>query len=314
MSSEAAARGRVGFIEVGPRDGLQNLKEELSTEAKVELVGNLLDCSPDLVEATSFVSPKWVPQLADAEAVLVALVAARGEDVLSRLRVLVPNQQGLERALASGARCVLANIGATDSFNLRNLNRERSQTLAEIGQMAAAAARAGCRIDASISVAFGCPFEGAVDRERVLELAWELAQMGVGAISVADTIGVADPLQVERMLDGLEQRLPRELIWLHLHDTRGMALANALVAYRSGVSNFEGSVGGIGGCPFAPKSTGNVCSEDLLHMLARVGGRVAVDLARLCRVAVDLERQLGRQLPGRLYRSGSWPADRLDED
>ncbi len=306
MSVASAPGVAVGFIEVGPRDGLQNLPESLPTEAKVGLIESLLDCGPQAVEATSFVAPGWVPQLADAEAVLGELLARRGPEVAARLRVLVPNRRGLERALAAGARWFLANVGASDAFNRRNLNRGREETMAEIRLMAAAAADAGCRLDASLSVAFGCPFEGRVDPGTVLGLAAELEVAGAAAVSVADTIGVADPRQVEELVASLLERLPPERLWLHLHDTRGMALANAAAALGVGCANFEGSVGGIGGCPFAPRSTGNVCSEDLLHMLSRMGARVDVDLAGLCRVASDLERSLGRELPGRLYRAGIW--------
>lgn len=301
------------FTEVGPRDGLQNLSTEVATAAKVDLVARLLDCGVDQVEATSFVSPKWVPKMADAEEVLAATVAARGRAVLQRIRVLVPNQRGLERALASGVRRVVANLAATDTFNRRNLNHSVDETSAELEQMARTAAAANCLFDVGLSVAFGCPFEGRVDRDRVAELADRCQEIGVAEIGLADTIGVADPRQVGEMLEHLlRSGIPTEQISLHFHDTRGMGLANALAAYELGVRRFEGSVGGIGGCPFAPRATGNVCSEDLLYMLHRVGAVVSSDIAALCRTAEHLEELLGERLPGRLYLAGPWPDPRAE--
>jgi hydroxymethylglutaryl-CoA lyase len=306
VTTDAALSERVLFTEVGPRDGLQNLTEDVATERKLELIRGALDCGVDMVEATSFVAPKWVPKLADAEAVMTALVAERGSEVGSRVRVLVPNRQGLERALGVGVRRVIVNVGASDGFNQRNLNRTVRQTMEEIGELARDATGADCRWDASLSVAFGCPYEGAVDPEVVLDLASELAELGAAEISIADTIGVADPAQVAGLIGRLAERVPLGYLSLHLHDTRGMGLANALSGYRSGVRRFEGSVGGIGGCPFAPRSTGNVCSEDLLYMLQRLGATLRADVGAMCSLAQWLEKLLGRELPGRLYRAGVW--------
>jgi hydroxymethylglutaryl-CoA lyase len=306
VTTDAALSERVLFTEVGPRDGLQNLTEDVATERKLELIRGALDCGVDMVEATSFVAPKWVPKLADAEAVMTALVAERGSEVGSRVRVLVPNRQGLERALGVGVRRVIVNVGASDGFNQRNLNRTVRQTMAEIAELARDATAADCRWDASLSVAFGCPYQGAVDPEVVVDLASELAELGAAEISIADTIGVADPAQVAGLIGRLAERVPLGHLSLHLHDTRGMGLANALSGYRSGVRRFEGSVGGIGGCPFAPRSTGNVCSEDLLYMLQRLGATLRADVGAVCSLAQWLEKLLGRELPGRLYRAGVW--------
>jgi hydroxymethylglutaryl-CoA lyase len=306
MSSEAGAAGRIFFTEVGPRDGLQNLPVELPTEVKLELLEGVLESRVDLVEATSFVSPAWVPKLADAEELMRQLVTGWGPEVLSRIRVLVPNRRGLARALEASARRVVVNVGATDTFNQRNLNRTVSETMAEIAEVASEAARSKCLWDASLSVAFGCPYEGRVAPERVVALAGELAAMGAFEISVADTIGVADPEAVSRLIELLAKEVPLGRLALHLHDTRGMGLANVVAGYQAGVRRFEGSVGGIGGCPFAPRSTGNVCSEDLLYMLKRMGARVAADIEGLCRVAQRVEGILGYELPGRLYRAGPW--------
>ncbi|MGP8249766.1 MAG: hydroxymethylglutaryl-CoA lyase [Candidatus Dormibacteria bacterium] len=306
MSSEAGTAGRIFFTEVGPRDGLQNLPLELPTGVKLELIEGVLESGVDLVEATSFVSPAWVPKLADAEELMRQLVTGWGPGVLSRIRVLVPNRRGLARALEASARRVVVNVAATDGFNQRNLNRSVSRTMAEIAEVANEATRAKCLWDASLSVAFGCPYEGRVAPERVVALARELAGMGAFEISVADTIGVADPEAVTHLIDLLVREVPLDRLSLHLHDTRGMGLANVLAGYQAGVRRFEGSVGGIGGCPFAPRSTGNVCSEDLLYMLKRMGASVSVDIDGLSRVAQQLEGILGHELPGRLYRAGPW--------
>jgi hydroxymethylglutaryl-CoA lyase len=309
MSSEAGPAGQIFFTEVGPRDGLQNLPVELATGVKLELLEGVLESGVDLVEATSFVSPAWVPRLADAEELMRQLVTGWGPGVLSRVRVLVPNRRGLARALEASARRVVVNVGATDGFNRHNLNRSVNETMAEIAEVAREAARSKCLWDASLSVAFGCPYEGRVAPERVVALASELASMGAFEISVADTIGVADPEAVSHLVELLTRELPVDRVSLHLHDTRGMGLANVLAGYRAGVRRFEGSVGGIGGCPFAPRSTGNVCSEDLLYMLKRMGASVSVDVGGLCHVAEQLEGILGHELPGRLYRAGPWDPD-----
>lgn len=313
MDLSAAHPQAVFFTEVGPRDGLQNLDLEVSTGSKLELVGRLLDAGVDQVEVTSFVSPKWVPKMADAEDLITSLVSARGQPVLDRVRVLVPNARGMERALQAGVRHVVANLGVTDGFNGRNLNRTVPETLIELEEMATAARAHGCLFDIGLSVAFGCPFEGTVQEDRVAELADQCQELGVAEIGIADTIGVADPRQVGTLIEHLlRSGIPTEQLSLHFHDTRGMGLANALAAYELGVRRFEGSVGGIGGCPFAPRATGNVCSEDLLHMLTRVGARSGVDLRAMCATAEFLENLLGASLPGRLHRAGIWTGRAAD--
>ncbi|HEY6538902.1 MAG TPA: hydroxymethylglutaryl-CoA lyase [Candidatus Dormibacteraeota bacterium] len=306
MTAELAGAERIFFTEVGPRDGLQNLDRDLTTTQKLDLVKGALEAGASQVEATSFVSPEWVPKLADAEAVMAGLVADLPHSDLDRIRVLVPNRRGLERALRAGARRVIVNLGVTEAFNQRNLNRSVAETVTEIGQMAQEAVRAECVWDASLSVAFGCPFEGRVEPTRVVELAAELVAQGAREVSIADTIGVADPEQVRQLVELAAAQVPLSWLSLHLHDTRAMGLANALAGYRAGIRRFEGSVGGIGGCPFAPRSTGNVCSEDLLHLLWRVGAEIDVDLAEMCSLAQGLAKTLGCDLPGRLYRAGVW--------
>jgi len=286
----------VEWVEVGPRDGLQSWANPLPTPAKVGLITSLLDCGLRRVEATSMVHPKWVPQLADAEAVLEAL-----QDRIDRLRVLVPNRRGLDRAKDAGVRNIAVTVAATDGYNRHNLNRSVAETLKEIAEIGSLANRDGIAVDSSISVAFGCPYEGAVSPARVEEVAVALADGGISEIALADTIGVANPAQVEELFQAMKQRLPSVRWGAHFHDTRGAAMANLLSALETGVSLFEGSIGGIGGSPFAPAAGGNLCSEDALTMLEAMGIETGVDVNRLIDVARGLERTLGSRLPGRVH-------------
>ncbi len=254
------------------------------------------------VEATSFVSPTWVPQLADASRVLRAL----GSESLPRLRVLIPNRRGLDLALEHEVRNVLFTLGATDSFNRRNVNRTVAESLADLDGVIATAAQVGCAVDVAVSVAFGCPFEGAVEPQVVVDLCRELVERGSAEVGVADTIGVAHPAAVVELCSRAGEVVPNQRLSLHVHDTRGLGVANVLAAYQAGVTRFDGSAGGLGGCPFAPRSTGNVCSEDALHAVASVGGMHGCDLAAYCAVSETLATDLGMELPGKLYRAGLW--------
>jgi hydroxymethylglutaryl-CoA lyase len=295
------------WTDVGPRDGLQNLAASVPTEVKVRLVRGLLDAGVPRVEATSFVSPTWVPQLADAAEVLRLL----GEEVRPRLRVLVPNRRGFEMAVAAGAGNVLVTVGATDSFNRRNVNRSVAESLDDLSAITAAAAEAGCVVDVALSVCWGCPFEGEVDPRRVVTLCAEVAARGAAEVGIADTIGVAVPARVADLCAQAGEAVPAGRLSLHVHDTRGQGVANVLAAHRAGVRRFEGSVGGLGGCPFAPRATGNVCSEDALLALGGEGAETGVDLDALCRVAEQLGEDLGMVLPGKLHRAGVWHPQRV---
>jgi len=286
----------VDWVEVGPRDGLQSWASPVPTPAKVGLIAGLLDCGLRRVEATSMVHPKWVPQLADAEAVLEAL-----QDRMDRLRVLVPNRQGLDRAKAAGVRNIAVTVAATDGYNRQNLNRSVQETLNDIIEIGRQATVDGVAVDSSISVAFGCPYEGAVSPARVEELAVMLADGGIREITLADTIGVANPAQVEELFQAMKERLSLVRWGAHFHDTRGAAMANLLSALETGVSLFEGSVGGLGGSPFAPGAGGNLCTEDALTMLEAMGIKTGVDIDRLIEVARGLERTLGSRLPGKMH-------------
>ena len=289
------------WTDVAPRDGLQNIADTISTEAKIRLVRGLLDAGVPRVEATSFVSASWVPQLADAPAVLAGL-----QSDLARLRVLIPNLRGLELALAHGVRNVLVTIAATDSFNRRNVNRTVNESLDEISHIVELAGERACTVDVAVSVSFGCPFEGSVAPARVVELCADLVARGAAEVGVADTIGVATPVDVTAICALAAASLPIDRLSLHVHDTRGLGVANVIAAFDAGVRRFDGSVGGVGGCPFAPRSTGNVCTEDALQALHALGAVTGIDLGAMCAVAETLASDLRRDLPGKLYRAGIW--------
>jgi hydroxymethylglutaryl-CoA lyase len=248
-----------------------------------------------------------VPQLADAAAVL----AACGADALPRLRVLVPNPRGLELALDNGVHNVLVTVAATESFNMRNVNRSVAESLNGIEEIVRRGQGEGCTVDVAVSVCFGCPFEGWVDPRRVVDVCRELVRLGVDEVGIADTIGVADPSQVRDLVMRVQAVVDIGSLSLHTHDTRGMAVASVLAAYEVGIRRFEGSVGGLGGCPFAPRSTGNVCSEDALYALQRIGAAVGVDIDAYCAVAERLGEDLGMTLPGKLHRAGVWRPENI---
>lgn len=293
----------VRFVEVAPRDGFQNWPDPVSTDVKERLVRDLLEAGVGTVEATSFVSPEWVPQMADADELMKRL----GPDLAPRLRVLVPNLRGYRRAVEAGAREVVVNVAATDGFNRRNLNRSVDETLAGVAEVCAAAAADGVAVVGSLSVAWGCPYDGPVSPARSAEVAGRLAAAGCDRLSIADTIGVAHPASVRELLGSVLTKFGPDRVAAHFHDTRGLGVANVLAALEVGVREFEGSVGGIGGCPFAPRATGNVCSEDLLHMLELVGEPAGISVPALIAIAGGLAEALGKPLPGKLYKAGLEP-------
>lgn len=291
------------WTDVAPRDGLQSWKKEpVATDIKVRLIRGLLAAGVPRVEATAFVSPEKVPQMADASEVLQTL----GAESLSRLRVLIPNLRGLEKALQYGISNVLLTIGATDAFNRANINRSVDDSLRELPGIVEAARASNCQIDVALSVSFGCPYEGEVPDERVVSLCRQFAESGIDEIGIADTIGVAVPAQVRRLLAKVTAEIPAEKLSLHFHDTRGLGVVNVLAGYQAGVRRFDGSAAGVGGCPFAPRSTGNVCSEDALQALRAEGAAIDADLGAYCEVSAQLAHDLGTELPGKLYRAGIW--------
>ena len=286
---------RVQIYEVGPRDGLQNEAQILSVEAKAEFVRRLVAAGLSAVELTSFVPAKWVPQLADAEELVAQLGPLPG-----RHPVLVPNERGLERALACGVKEIAVFASATESFAQRNLNRTLSESLELFAPVVSRAVEAGLPVRGYVSMCFGDPWEGAVPVAQVAAVTTELAGMGCGELSLGDTIGVATPGQVVELLGKLNDRgLGPDRLAVHFHDTYGQALANTLVALQHGVTTVDSSAGGLGGCPYAGSATGNLATEDLVWQLRGLGVDTGVDLEALCRTSLWMAGLLGRPSPSR---------------
>jgi len=286
------------ICDVGPRDGLQNEQQTLEPSVRGELVNRLARTGLPKVEAVSFVSAERVPQMAGAEEVVAGIDRREGVAYSG----LVLNERGYERFAATGLDELHFTLAATETFNRRNANRSVDESVQELTQI-----RTDRPVSVSISVSFGCPFEGKVDLQTVLELAERVAEAGAHEILFADTIGVGVPRQVRELLGGSTGLgVP---VGLHLHDTRNTALANAYAALEAGATVFEASVGGLGGCPFAPRATGNVATEDLVYLFHGEGLETGIDLDALVGVAEWLEGVLGRPLPGRVYRAGASVAD-----
>ncbi len=291
---------RVSITEVGLRDGLQIEKRILSTDEKLALAEALIDAGHTSLEVTSFVSPTRVPQLADAAELLAALRHAQGVE----LKALVPNIRGAERAVAAEADVLVFVLSATDAHGARNLNRSTHESLAELHEIVRATSVAGVRVDVSLSVALGCPFEGDVPVEKVVDLAGRIQQLGISRVSFCDTTGMATPRQVLALAGGLRDKLPGLDPAFHFHNTRGLGLVGVLVALQEGIVRFESSVGGLGGCPFAPNAAGNVCTEDMVHMLHEMGVETGLDLTCLMEAARLAERLVGRTLDGQVMKAG----------
>ncbi|MEU2283206.1 hydroxymethylglutaryl-CoA lyase [Streptomyces sp. NPDC013178] len=297
----AGLPARVRIHEVGARDGLQNEKATVPTEVKAEFVRRLAGAGLTTIEATSFVHPKWVPQLADAEE-LFPLV----RDLPVALPVLVPNERGLDRALALGARRVAVFASATESFAKANLNRTVDEALAMFRPVVerAKAEGDGVHVRGYLSMCFGDPWEGAVPVPQVVRVCRALLDMGCDELSLGDTIGVATPGHVRGLLTALnEEGVPTSVLGVHFHDTYGQALANTLAALQHGVTTVDASAGGLGGCPFAKSATGNLATEDLVWMLQGLGVDTGVDLGRLVATSVWMAGQLGRPSPSRTVRA-----------
>ncbi len=294
----------VEIVEVGPRDGLQSEPGVLPTAAKIELIERLVDAGLKRLEVASFVNPKKVPQMADAELVLAGLRKREGV----RYMGLVLNHRGFERALAAGCNEVGMAVVASDTFNRRNQGVGTDESIAAWLAIAREANSAGVRSQVTISAAFGCPFEGEVTVARVIDVAKRVAEAEPFEIAFADTIGVGVPAQVSEIIGRAREALPPTIsLRAHFHNTRNTGLANAYAAVQAGVSALDSSVGGIGGCPFAPAATGNIPTEDLVYMLSRSGVDTGVDLDKLVDTAVWLQQTLGRTVPGMLVKAGIFP-------
>jgi hydroxymethylglutaryl-CoA lyase len=293
---EAGLPARVRIHEVGARDGLQNEKSTVPTEVKAEFVRRLAEAGLTTIEATSFVHPKWVPQLADAEQLFPQV-----SDVPADLPVLVPNERGLDRALALGATRVAVFASATESFAKANLNRTVDEALAMFEPVVGRAKAEGVHVRGYLSMCFGDPWEGAVPVPQVVKVCRALLDMGCDELSLGDTIGVATPGHVRALLTELD--VPVEKVGVHFHDTYGQALANTYAALQHGVTTVDASAGGLGGCPYAKSATGNLATEDLVWMLQGLGIDTGVDLDRLVATSVWMAEHLGRPSPSRTVRA-----------
>lgn len=285
----------VRLVEVGPRDGLQNESAHIATADKVTFVDLLSEAGYGTIEVSAFVSPKWVPHMADAAEVFAAIRRRPG----TRYTALVPNAPGLERAIQAHVDEVAVFAAASESFSRRNINRSIDESLAIYREVCAGARAAGLRVRAYVSTAFGCPFEGPVAPAAVARVAGALIEMGAYEVAVSDTIGIAHPGQVPVVVGAVAERVPLDRIALHFHDTRGTALANILAALHLRVAVFDASAGGLGGCPYAPGATGNVATEDVLYLLDGLGIQTGIRLATVLRASRFIEQKLGHPLASR---------------
>lgn len=298
---------RVTLFEMGARDGLQNERAIVSTDDKVRYIDLLSECGLAWIEATSFVSPKAIPQLADAADVFSRIRKAPGV----RYPVLVPNLKGYDRARTAGADAIAVFTAASERFTKRNINMTIEESLATFADVVQAAKRDGVWVRGYVSTAFGSPFGDAVSAEMVLDVCLKLMALGCDELSIGDTIGVGVPSQVEALVPLLAAKIPIELIAMHFHDTRGTALANVYAALQSGIAKFDASSGGLGGCPYAPGATGNVGTEDVLYMLHEMGIETGVDLDRVRRASRFIAGVVDHALTSKAYQAMEASFDKL---
>ena len=292
---------RVRVVEVGPRDGLQNEAARIPTAAKIAFVDRLSEAGHTAIEVTAFVSPTWVPQMADAADVLAGIRRRSG----TRYAALVPNATGLERAINAGVDDVAIFAAASETFSKRNINQSVVGSLDAYRGVCRAAAAAGLRVRAYLSTVFGCPFEGAVAPQAVAVLAEQLIDMGAYEVALSDTIGIAHPGQIPEVLATVTRHVPVDKLALHFHDTRGTALVNVYAALQAGIATFDASAGGLGGCPYAPGATGNLATEDLLYMLHGLGIETGVSLPGVIAASREIEPHVGHALPSRVLRASA---------
>jgi hydroxymethylglutaryl-CoA lyase len=291
---------RVTICEVGTRDGFQIEPDFIPTDVKIDVVDRLSEAGVPCIEVTSFVHPKVVPQLRDAETVMARIRRRPG----TRYSALVPNDKGAVRAVDAGVDEIHTVLSASESHNLANVNMTIDESLERLRAVMQVAERAGVPVSCGISTSFGCPFEGDVPVDRLERVVGALAGMGARSIGLADTTGMANPRQVGRVLEHLVPRFPDVTWTLHTHDTRAMAIPNILAAMEHGVTHFDSSIGGLGGCPFAPGASGNVCSEDLVHCLHAMDVDTGIDLDALVGVSRRVQDVVGRALPGQIVKAG----------
>jgi hydroxymethylglutaryl-CoA lyase len=294
---------RVSVYEVSPRDGLQNEKATVRLRDKLRLIDALVAAGLQRIEITSFVSPKWIPQLADADEVAeIALHASPPAGV--RFSALCPNARGLERAKTAKMEEIAVFLSASETHNKKNVNKSIDETLAAFDETIAPARAAGMRVRGYVSTMWGCPYEGDVDPKRAVAIAKRLLDMGCYQVSLSDTIGAGTPVLTKKILTLALAEMPREKIAMHMHDTRGTALANIVVGLEMGIRDFDASVGGMGGCPYAPGAAGNMATEDLVYMLHGMGIATGIDIEKLVEAGRVAESIVGRALPGKVHQSG----------
>ncbi|EMI09578.1 MAG: hydroxymethylglutaryl-CoA lyase YngG [Anoxybacillus sp.] len=283
---------RVTVKEVGPRDGLQNEPTFIQTEDKIAWINQLSQTGLTYIEVTSFVHPKWIPQLADAYEVASRIERVEGVTYAA----LVPNKKGLEGALAANIDEVAVFMSASETHNRKNINKSMEETYVVLKEVIDEAKRENKTVRGYVSTVFGCPYEGTVSIERVISVSERLFELGIDELSLGDTIGVANPVQVQQTLERLLKRFPAEKIALHFHNTRGMALANVFASLQMGITIFDSSLGGLGGCPYAPGASGNLATDDLVYMLTQMGIECGVQLEPLTEAARWIEEKIGRPL------------------
>ena len=299
---------RVSIVEVGPRDGLQNEKSLITTADKIAFVDQLSAAGHRAIEVSAFVSPKWVPQMGDASDVFAGITRRAGV----RYTALVPNRPGLSRALAAGVNEIAIFAAASETFSRRNINQSIDASLATYAEVCREALAMGVAVRGYLSTGFGCPYEGPVAPSQVATVARRLLDLGVFEVAISDTIGVAHPGQVPVVLEAVTAAVPLQQVALHFHDTRGTALANVLAGLDYGVTTFDSSAGGLGGCPFAPGAAGNLATEDLLYMLDGLGLETGVDIALVASASRFIESRLDHSLPSRFLQSSRTLAPELD--
>jgi hydroxymethylglutaryl-CoA lyase len=291
---------RVTVTEVGPRDGWQIEPEFIPTETKIELINELVDAGIKVMEYSSFVSPRAVPQLADAAEVLKGIDRSKG----ARFAALVPNAKGAERAAEAGVDEIRVFVSASESHNRKNVNRTVEESLKGFEDVMRIAGEAGIPVEGAIATAFGCPFEGEVPVEQVGYIASRFRDLGMRGVGLGDTTGMATPALVVERCRHLKQHVPELPVALHFHNTRGIGLVNVMAGLAEGIDVFEASFAGLGGCPFAAGATGNICTEDLVYMLHEMGIETGIDLEKLCAAARHVEQVIGRTLPGQVMKAG----------
>jgi len=288
----------IRIVEVGPRDGLQNESTIISTAKKAEFIQLLVAAGLKDIEVASFVHPKWVPQLADAQQLISQLEPHEGV----RYSALVPNMKGLERAMASGIRRIAVFTAASETFNRKNINMGIQESIDVFKPVVAEALKNGLSVRGYVSTCFVCPYEGPITKEKVGDVAGALFSLGVDEVSIGDTIGAATPREVEDTVGYLLAQFPASKLAMHFHDTYGMAVANVYQSLQMGITTFDSSAGGLGGCPYAPGASGNVATEDLLYLLDRLGVETGVDLKLVRQASHFIGQELARELPSRVLK------------